>query len=110
MNPEIGSKGTKRWFNLEGQLDRLDGPAVEWADGYKAWYKDDLLHRLDGPAVEYADGTNIWYKDGLRHRLDGPAYERASGHREWWVNGKQTTEDKLESAVKLYYCWLVLES
>jgi hypothetical protein len=44
-------------------------------------------HRLDGPAVEWADGTKGWYVNGLRHRLDGPAIEWADGDKEWWVNG-----------------------
>jgi len=43
---------------------RLDGPAIEYANGYKAWYVDDKLHRLDGPAIEDADGDKAWYVDG----------------------------------------------
>ena len=31
-------------------------------DGSKAWYVDDKLHRLDGPAIEYPDGGKEWYK------------------------------------------------
>ena len=50
-----------RWYNDKDQLHRLDGPAVEWADGSKSWWVDDKLHRLDGPAVEYADGDKSWY-------------------------------------------------
>jgi len=26
------------WFNLEGELHREDGPAIEWCDGGKEWY------------------------------------------------------------------------
>ena len=26
------------------------------------------LHRLDGPAIEYADGTKSWWLNGKRHR------------------------------------------
>ena len=37
-NPEMDSDGNKRWYNADGQLHRLDGPAVEWANGYKEWY------------------------------------------------------------------------
>ena len=32
-----------------------DGPAVEDADGYKAWYLNDNRHREDVPAIEDAD-------------------------------------------------------
>jgi hypothetical protein len=34
----IDSDGNKRWRNEYGQLHRLDGPAVEWADGEKEWW------------------------------------------------------------------------
>ena len=50
-----------QWRNAQGQLHRLDGPAVEWADGTKIWYQNDQPHRLDGPAVEWANGTKAWY-------------------------------------------------
>jgi len=70
-------------------LHRLDGPAVEYAHGYKAWFVDGKRHRLDGPAIEYANVDKEWYVDGRLNRLDGPAVEDAYGHKEWWVNGKQ---------------------
>ena len=47
------------------------------------------LHRLDGPAVEYPDGYKAWYLNGERHREDGPAIEGCDGSKEWWLNGKQ---------------------
>jgi len=31
-------------------LHREDGPAVEWYNGSKEWYKNAKLHREDGPA------------------------------------------------------------
>ena len=31
--------GRKCWF-LNGNLHREDGPAIEWSNGYKAWYLD----------------------------------------------------------------------
>lgn len=48
------------WYNLDGQFHREDGPALEYKDGYKAWFKNGNRHRLDGPAVEHPDGTNYW--------------------------------------------------
>jgi len=80
------ANGDKEWYQ-KGLLHHLDGPAVEWANGSKEWYQNGRLHRLDGPAVEWANGTKMWYVNGLRHRLDGPAIERANGDKEWWVNG-----------------------
>ena len=35
--------GSKFWY-LNGKLHRLDGPACEYATGYKAWYKNDQRH------------------------------------------------------------------
>ena len=43
---------------------RLDGQAVEHADGGKEWWQDGKRHRTDGPAVEYADGSKLWYGEG----------------------------------------------
>ena len=59
------------WKNMEDQIHRLDGPAVEWSDGTKAWWVNDQLHRIDGPAVEKADG-----------------------HKEWWIEGNRLTEEE----------------
>jgi hypothetical protein len=59
----------------------------------KYYYKDKaktILHRLDGPAVEYPNGYKVWYVNGKRHRLDGPASEWANdnGDKTWYVNGE----------------------
>jgi hypothetical protein len=59
--------GAKYWC-LNGQLHRKDGPAVEWPDGTKMWYLYDRYHREDGPAVEYHDCSKCskyWYLDGI---------------------------------------------
>ena len=82
------------WFNLEGDLHRDDGPAREFTNGYKEWWKEGKLHRDDGPACECADGTKHWYKEGKRHRDDGPAVERANGAKYWWKDGKKLTEEE----------------
>jgi hypothetical protein len=65
------------------------------------WYNDkEELHRLDGPAIESANGTKEWYVDGKRHRLDGPAYESADGYKSWWVDGKEMTEKEFNEYIK----------
>ena len=46
------------------QLHRVDGPAIEWADGDKSWYLNGEFHRIDGPAIEWADGYKAWYLNG----------------------------------------------
>jgi hypothetical protein len=58
--------------------------------GDKFYYKDEaktIFHRLDGPAIEWADGSKEWDVNGKRHREDGPAIEWANGDRSWYVNG-----------------------
>jgi hypothetical protein len=55
--------GNKFWY-LNGELHRVDGPAIEFADGTKHWYLNDKRHRVDGPAIEYADGSKLWYLNG----------------------------------------------
>jgi len=84
-------------------LHREDGPAVEWADGYKAWWVNNQLHREDGPACEYADGSKCWYINGKVHRLDGPAIEYADGDRYWYINGKHLTKEEFNNHPKVQH-------
>jgi phage gp46-like protein len=88
--------GDRAWW-LDDKLHRLDGPAFEYADGSKAWFVDGKRHRLDGPAIEYADGSKLWYVDGKLHRLDGPAVEYADEDKAWYVNGKRLTEEQFNA-------------
>ncbi|MDB4396117.1 hypothetical protein N9Z65_00730 [bacterium] len=88
---EIDESGDKFYYSDKEMtvLHREDGPAVEDANGYKAWFIDGKRHREDGPAIEDVDGTKKWYINGYPHREDGPAYER----KEWWVYGVELTEE-----------------
>ena len=92
---KIDEHGAKFYYSDKEMtvFHREDGPAVEWADGYKAWCINNKLHREDGPAIERVDGTRCWYVDGTRHREDGPAVEDADGRKVWWVNGERHRED-----------------
>jgi hypothetical protein len=56
--------------------------------GVRLWRVDGKCHRIDGPAIEWADGSKEWWVDGKRHHADGPAVEEADGRKEWWLNGK----------------------
>jgi hypothetical protein len=47
------------------------------------------FHRIDGPAIEYANGTKQWWINNELHRIDGPAVEQADGSKEWYVNDNQ---------------------
>src|ERR1039458_4716306 len=88
--------GSKQWRVggvLGGALHRVDGPAVEYANGWKEWFVDGRKHRVGGPAVEHSNSGEEWYLDGKLHRVGGPAVEYANGHREWWVDGRQHRVD-----------------
>jgi hypothetical protein len=52
------------WFQ-NGKRHRLDGPAIELANGHKEWWQNNERHRLGGPAVEFADGIKSWYIEGI---------------------------------------------
>jgi hypothetical protein len=60
--------GNKFWRNKLGQLHRLDGPAIEWNDGEKLWYKNGKMHRIDGPAIENSSGSKEWWKNGKKFK------------------------------------------
>jgi hypothetical protein len=85
---KVDEYGNKRWY-LNGKFHRVEGPAIEYADGYKSWYINGKQHREDGPAVEFANGSKCWYLNDKLHRVDGPAIERADGTKEWYVDGEK---------------------
>jgi len=76
------------------QFHREDGPAIQYANGDKAWYQNGLLHRDDGPALEYANGDTYWYREGRLHREDGPAVE-VHDFQAWYLRGQLLTEREI---------------
>ena len=64
----VKPNGDKKWRLPNGKLHRVDGPAVERADGTKEWCVNGKFHREDDPAVEYANGTKEWWIDGKRRQ------------------------------------------
>lgn len=85
---EVYNSGNKYWYNDKGQQHNEHGPAVEFANGYKAYYLNGKRHRTDGPAVEFVDGHKEYWLNGKLHRIDGPAVECANGCKEYWLNNK----------------------
>jgi len=69
--------------------------------GDKYWYKPgtDICHRLDGPAVEWANGSKFWCQNGKYHRLDGPAIEYANGNKYWYIEDVNYTEAEFNAKV-----------
>ena len=64
LRREVDDYGTVCWFNADGVRHRVDGPAIERADGTKHWWLNGKRHREDGPAVIGATGTKIWFLNG----------------------------------------------
>jgi hypothetical protein len=56
-------------------------------DGTKYWFLNGQHHRTNGPAIEYANGDKEWLFNNKRHRIDGPAVEYANGGKEYWILG-----------------------
>jgi hypothetical protein len=70
----------------------------KWGD--KRWMLNDKHHRVDGPAVEWANGSKTWCLHGNLHRVDGPAVERADGSKSWVLNSNHYTfDDWLEANI-----------
>ena len=42
---EINENGRRNWLNDAGRLHRTDGPACEYADGDKAWFRHGKLRK-----------------------------------------------------------------
>ena len=56
----------KYWI-LNHNLHRINGPAVEYTNGDKHWYLNAQSHRINGPAIEYTNGEKYWYIDGIEY-------------------------------------------
>jgi len=69
------------------------------------WYKEgtDILHRENGPAVEFANGTKAWYQNGKYHRTDGPAIEYVDGNKYYYLNNKYCPDIKTDED------WLIFQ-
>ena len=89
-----------RYWRVEGEYHRLDGPAIMYANGTSIWYINGDLHREDGPACEYTNGTKCWYINGKRHREDGPAIEYASGSEYQYLNDVCLSKEEFKEKLK----------
>ena len=111
LRREVNLFGTVRYCNKNGDIHRLDGPAVEFINGCKDWWQNGKRHRLEGPAYEEPSGYKEWWVDGKLHREDGPAVEYSDGTKEWYIDGKYYKTEKewekarcpsIEEAIKMF--------
>jgi hypothetical protein len=99
---EINEYGDKFYY-LNDQLHREDGPAIEYINGFKKWCIHGQFHRTDGPAIITAESKK-WFINGLYHRLDGPAIEWADGDKWWYYHGERincNSQHEFEQLIRL---------
>ena len=89
----VNKHGDIFWRNKEGLAHCEHGPATQFTNGTKQWFRNGLYHREDGPAIEYADGYKKWYQNDKLHREDGPAVEYPDGIKYWYLNGVYISEE-----------------
>jgi len=65
---KINKFGDKIWKTNDGKFHRLDGPAIEFNDGYKEWWFEGRIHREDGPAILYKNGGKSWFLNDILYR------------------------------------------
>ena len=76
----------------------------------KYWFLNGNFHREDGPAIIFPSGTKKWLLNGELHREDGPAIEWANGYKEWYLRGLRYSDkyvwfNKLTSEQQYNYLW-----
>ena len=97
---QVDDDGSKYWY-LNDQRHREDGPAEEYPNGTNKWFLNGKLHRTDGPAIEWGvGGCKEWYLNGERHREDGPAVEWADGTKRWYFNDVKLSETEWRKRVQ----------
>ena len=102
---------TKIWSFIKDDIavileaEVLDGEPtiVNYSDGSKMYYKDNVLHRAGKPAIERADGTWEYHFEGQKHRIDGPAVYSEYDDEGYYVAGKYYWDmDKFKEAAALW--------
>ena len=103
---EVDKYGTK-WYHKDPEhtiIERTEKdpktgltlPAVEYVDGAKAWYFNNMQHRDEKdpvtgeslPATTDSKGNDEYFQNDKLHRTDGPAV--VVGHGDsggWYING-----------------------
>jgi hypothetical protein len=73
-------------------------------DGSKFWFLNGEYHREDGPAVEFSDGSKSWCLNGKLHREDGPAVEYSNRTKSWWLNDINFSEEEWKKKLQPDLC------
>jgi len=97
---EMDTLGTIYYYNKEGQLHNLKGPAIEYPDDFKVYYVNGKVNRLNGPAVLGPNGYQAYYINDKLHRTDGPAKIYPDGRVEYWVKGKHLSKEEFDKLIR----------
>ena len=65
-----------------------------YKSGDKYWFLNDQYHRANGPSIVYNDGGREWYWQGKRHRANGTAIDWSNTEC-WYWHGQPVTEFEL---------------
>ena len=71
---KVYNDGTKYWY-LNGNLHREDGPAIEYPDGYKEWYLNGKEYTEAQWKKEIVKIKNKNSCDGRIVEIDGKKYK-----------------------------------
>ena len=72
---------------LEAEITESEPTIVNYSDGTRMYYKNNVLHRVGKPAIERGDGTWEYYFEGKKHRIDGPAISSVYDDEGFYVEG-----------------------
>jgi hypothetical protein len=73
-------RGAREYYNHAGKLHRVEGPAVEYANGDMSWWLNGCRHRIGGPAIEW-DGNKRWFLHGVEYTEDAYYHQlKTLGH------------------------------
>jgi hypothetical protein len=98
------ANGYKAWF-INRKCHHDNGlPAAKYANGNKEWWINGELHRdHDLPAMEDANGDKIWFKNGKCHRDSNlPAVENVNGNKFWYIYDNKYTYEKVCNYYKIF--------
>lgn len=68
------------------------------------YYSDEtysIIHREDGPAVEWCDGSKEWWVNNVHHRINGPCAEWSDEEKWFAINGVFYEEEEYWAIIRL---------
>ncbi len=108
LNYPIHNDLLHEWHKEDGEIHRVDGPAIIIRDPenpepplFEGWYRHGKLHREDGPAITRRKGACLeqeWWQNDVLHRENGPAElwldeNGAEKFQRWSRNGVEHRDD-----------------